>query len=183
MEPFIVTRTNGKRYVGFCGYDLCSWSTDAVQLRLTAQENLRAHVRITHGASIDTLFQRSQAMKQPSADLPDLGEKLSEYADHLVVFSDAHPGERDTSFGKRPTMETLCYVFLDGVWKNLGETPVFFRTVNKQITEAGDEPIGGVLIQGTDRNDREWYLAPVPRTDKVLTAALKGWDKDKAEAF
>lgn len=177
-----ITRTNSKRYVGWCAH--CEWSTNVIQFRIGCAAQVRDHLRRVHpDVTVDPTKREGRDMKQPGTDLPDLGEKLSEYADHLVVFAGAHPGERDTSFGKRNTVEALVYVFLDGAWKNIGETPVFFRTVQKQINEAGDEPIGGVLIQGTDRNDREWYLAPVPKSDKKLTKALADWDADKAEPF
>lgn len=122
-------------------------------------------------------------MKQPDSELPEIGEKLGEYADHLMVFASAKAGTRDTSFGKRDTIECLAYAFVDGAWKALGETPIFWATVKKQVAEAGEEPIGGVLIQGTERNDREWFLAPVPKSDKAFTQALKDWDKNMGGDF
>lgn len=116
-------------------------------------------------------------MKSPGKELPeqDAGEKLSEYAGTLVVFNKGwRHVTRDTKFGKRDTIEVDVWARVDGEWKGLGDVPVFFSTVMKQLDEAGpDEPFGGFLVQGTDRNPREWCIEAATKKDDVK--ALAEW--------
>jgi hypothetical protein len=114
---------------------------------------------------------------QPGAKLPETdAERLSDYDGSLVVFANAKPGERDTSFGARETREVLAYVVVSGEWKALGETPIFFKTVIKQIDEADGEPLGGILKKGTERNANEWAI--VPTTKKADLALLDNWTEE-----
>lgn len=119
---------------------------------------------------------------KPESDLPD-PERLSDYADHLVVFTDPTiPGKVKSKFGMSEC-DVLAYVYLPDqkAWKNLGETPIFWKSVGFQIAEAAPDSIGGVLTQGTGRNEREWNITPAGKAaDKKLLAAF---DKDHAEPF
>jgi hypothetical protein len=176
-----ITRTRTKRYVGVCGLGECDFTTRVESLRVNAGIALRDHARIVHGLEPATIFDR-RTMRTPDKELPPQ-ERLADYADHYVVFSDPKPDNIDTKFGNQDIIRCLAYVFIDGHWKSLGDTPIFWVTVSKQIMEDPDDPLGGKLVKGTDRNANEWAVVPVPTSDKPGTAALKGWSKEKAEAF
>ena len=118
-------------------------------------------------------------MKRASAELPpagDIGEKLGDYKNHLIVVADPRAGKRETKHGDRDTIEANVWVFVDSVWKNIGEVPIFWKTVILQVKEAGGEPLGGVLRQGTLRNPNEWAI--VPPTAKDMNKALDEWSPD-----
>ena len=189
-EPeLVITRTNTRRYVGACLREGCGYRTPVVSLRLRAGVLLRDHGRTVHGISVRmTMFDpptKGTSMKKPNAKLPD-PERLSDYPDHLVVFTDAKPGAVKSQYGTSEC-DCLVYVYLKDAWKALGETPIFWKTVGKQIMEAiGDEPnesFGGYLRQGSERNEREWNVAPVPASAKTDTKVLAGFDKDHSEPF
>jgi hypothetical protein len=183
-EPFRITRTNTRRYVGHC--NLCAYATNVESVRVSVGIKLRDHARRQHGLTyvVETGdYRKDHGMKQPKKDLPEM-EKLGDYDGHLVVFSGAREGVVEgTKFGDRNVVYALAYVYLNDQWKSLGETPIFWRTVCKQVLDAAPDEIGGTLTQGTDRNDREWFLAPVPASNKGDTKALAAWDKDHAAAF
>lgn len=186
-DELVISRTNTKRYVGACLR--CGWTTSVVSLRARAGVLLRDHGRIEHGISVRQSYfdqqRKEPAMKAPSKDLPD-PERLSDYPDHLVVFIDAKPGTVKSQYGTSEC-DCLVYVYVNDNWKSLGETPIFWKTVGKQIMEAiGDEPtesFGGYLRQGSERNEREWNVAPVPAAAKADAKVLASFDKEHAEAF
>jgi hypothetical protein len=181
-DLFQVTRTNTRRYIGICNLDGCDYRTDVVSLRVRAALLVRDHCRRVHGSyAADLFLKRESVVKQPNQKLPE-PEKLADYKDHLVVFADAKPGAVKSIHGTSE-VDCLAYVYLKGHWKSLGETPIWWKSVGFQILDADGEPIGGILTQGTDRNDREWCLVTVKSADKENVAALKSWDKEYAESF
>jgi len=189
-EELVISRTNTRRYVGACLREGCGYRTPVVSLRARAGVLLRDHGRREHGISVrqnyfDQQRKEPAAMKNPSKTLPD-PERLSDYGDHLVVFTSAKPGAVTSQFGTS-VVDCLVYVYVKDAWKALGETPIFWKTVGTQILEAiGDEPnesIGGYLKQGSDRNEREWMISPVPASAKADQKALATFDKEHADSF
>lgn len=186
-EELVITTTNTRRYVGACLREDCGYRTPVVSLRARAGVLLRDHGRREHGISVRQSYfdqqRKEPAMKAPSKNLPD-PERLSDYADHLVVFTDYKIGKVKGQFGTSQC-DCLVYVYLKDNWKALGETPIFWSTVGQQIAEAlAEEPnetFGGYLVQGTDRNEKEWALKPV--TAKADAAILAKFDKEHADAF
>lgn len=194
--PYVITKTRSKRYVGQCS--ICGWTTNAHTHRIDVGVKLRDHCRLEHDTFTEDIFNRvvndsltgrKGQMKQPGTDLPevDRGERLADYDGHLVVITDARPGSRNTQHGIRETREALVYVYVSDGWKAMGETPIFFKTVIRQIDEEGNvkkgvttEPVGGKLIKGTERNANEWAIVPVDGDD---LDALNNWSKENAESF
>lgn len=184
MTEHRITRTNSKNYIATCELsheDGQPWTAGPIRMRINCSQRLREHLRTVHGIVPASIFtpKGNVAMKVPGAELPpagEIGEQLGDYKNHLIVFTDARAGTRDTRHGNRDTIEANVWVYVDATWKNLGEVPVFWKGVIFQIKEAGGEPLGGVLQQGTLRNPNEWVLkAP---TDKALKKALDEWTPD-----
>jgi len=174
-----VSRTNTRRYVATCLS--CGWTTDVGSVRLVLSERLRHHLRVT--GHTDT--RRTEAMAKIKVNTPgelpeqDSGGRLSDYHDHLVVFANiASPVANDRGFGVRDETPCDVYVYADGQWQELGKAfPVFFKTVQSQLAEAGiGNALGGVLKHGTARNPREW--AVVPADAAASKAALADFDPD-----
>lgn len=172
-----ITRTNTKRYVGICDVPGCGFSTRVETLRIYASQELRAHLKDDH-----TPQERSNRMKTPNKDLPEQEmDRLSDYDGHLIVIGPGWnpPTLHETSFGKREAIDADVWVYDEdkGDWRQLAGnvTPIFFRTVIRQLTEAGsDEAFGGLLAQGTERNSKEWAIVPV--TDAKRKKLLNEWD-------
>lgn len=194
-EPFQITRTRSKNYVGVCMVKGCEdpgnnggpFTTARIHNRVRCALFLRDHCRTAHDIHTGDLFldtrEKDHTVKQPKdeKDLPD-PERLADYKNHLVVFTDGKPGTVKSVHGMSE-VDVLAYVYLPATkaWKNLGETPIFWKSVAFQINEAMPDSIGGVLVQGTTRNDREWNLLPASKAaDKKL---LDAFDKEKAEPF
>ena len=56
-----------------------------------------------------------------------------------------------------------------------------FRTVQKQLLNDGqDDDYGGVLVQGTARNPKEWAIVPARNTEE--DAILAAWNRN-ADSF
>jgi CRISPR/Cas system-associated endonuclease Cas1 len=152
---------------------------DATGMAKSSASMVRSGTRVPalrHWAALEALTQAREA----SASSMALPETLSDYDGHLIVISDARPGTRSTSLGERDTREARVDVHLRGGWKSIGEIPIFFRTVQNQIDEAGGEPLGGRLVKGTELNADEWAIQPVTGDDEEL---LNTWSEDAAESF
>jgi hypothetical protein len=89
----------------------------------------------------------------------------------------------ESKFGPQDIVRCLAYVFVEGNWKALGDTPIFWVEVQKQLADDFSEPLGGKLVKGTARNGNEWVVEAVPTSDKVGTKALGSWSKETAESF
>jgi hypothetical protein len=191
LEPFQITRTRTRRYVGICGWNGCPEITLVARTRLRARELLQIHTQQAHGFTYtDNTYEPTNAntdgkrpVKTPGKELPPQ-EKFTDYADHLFVFNGGKSDTMDTKFEKdSPCVKCLVYVLLDtGTWKNLGETPVFQKTLMHRIMEdGGGGPIGGRLTKGTDRNPNEWDL--VAATSAKDRKALEEWEKNHDDDF
>lgn len=164
-----ITRTNSKRYIAVCGHAGCDWSDRSRRNRIESQQELNHHNRTEH------LSERIRhAMKQATGSLPEQKDQLSNYADHLVVFSNPRK-LTNTQYG-RDALTCSVDVFIDGGWKQLGDLGVYWQQPVNEIAAANGEPIAGILQQGTMRNEREWALVPVPKQAKDMHEALKSWD-------
>jgi hypothetical protein len=187
LEPFQITRTRTRRYVGVCGWNGCPEITNVCGSRLRARELLQIHTQRAHGFTYtDNRYDPTNIggpVKTPGKELPPQ-EKLTDYVDQLVVFAGGTDDTMDTKFGKdQAYVKCLAYVLLDsGVWKNLGETPVFQKALMHRIMVDGDGgPIGGRLTKGTDRNPNEWDL--VAATSAKDRKALDEWEKNHDDDF
>jgi hypothetical protein len=191
-EPFRITRTNSKRYVGYC--DLCPYVTNVISLRVNCAIRLRDHARTVHKSSYDETndyepsSRKGRTMKNPKKDLPAL-EKFSEYEDHLAVFAAAKVGEVKSQYGTSEC-DCLIWVYSKGAWKALGETPIFWQTVGKQVleeigpdSETPDESLGAFLRKGghPQRNGDFFWLEMAQ--DKADLTLLKEWNKEYADSF
>jgi hypothetical protein len=186
-EPFSITRTNSKNYVGVC--NICGFTTDRIHNRVRCALILRDHCRIEHDTYTEDLFctptgDKTMKAPKPEKDLP-APERLSDYVDHLVVFSDATFPSTRTSPNGDAQCDCLAYVYLDDKkqWKALGETPIWWKGVAFQVREAGcesGEELGGVLVQGTGRNPREWNVGAANAAQLKILAKF---EKDNAEPF
>lgn len=161
-----VTRTNTKRYIAICDVTDCDWSAGPHGLRIVVSQRLRHHLQDTHGLHVVEESQETRHMKTHKTDeLPEQsqGPKLSDYAGQLIVFRAGWEVEaQNTKYGRRDAVKVDIFVYNteDKAWDNPGQVLVFFATVQKQLEEAGnDDDYGAVLVQGTDRNAREWHLA------------------------
>jgi len=123
-------------------------------------------------------------MKVPDKTLPEVEalDRLGDVAkDHLIVINKAWTVDEafKTSRGMTTAINADVWVYDDnaGGWKQLGDTPIFWKTVQRQIQEGGaDEPQGAILRQGTKRdggnsNPNEWWLDGTMTKDqsKLLT--------------
>jgi hypothetical protein len=192
-EPFTVTRTNSKRYVGHCS--LCDFTTKVISIRANCAIKLRDHARVTHNMTPDTLNKyleptkrKGRNMKAPKKDLPAL-EKFAEYEDHLCVFAKADFGKVKGQFGTSE-VDCLVWVYNKAAWKSLGETPIFWQTAGKQIlaeigpeSDTPDETLGAFLRKGgnPERNGDFFWLDIAQ--DKADLALLKSWAKEYADDF
>ena len=76
MEPFFITRTNTKRYIGRCG--LCDFTTNVISLRSNCAMRLRTHCVTEHGVHPTSLNQylepqrKERRMKTPKKELPEV---------------------------------------------------------------------------------------------------------------
>jgi hypothetical protein len=173
-----ITKTNTRRYVALCDVADCGWSWGPHGLRVTVSEQLRHHLKTEHGIrrADDNPTRRSRTMKTADKELPEQnqGPKLSDYEGQLIVVQAGWTeGSRDTSYGARPTVEASIWVYDEEAkeFDSLGAVPIFFRTVQSQLKEAGSEDdFGGVLLQGTDRNKNEWHLATPSAAQAKLLA-------------
>lgn len=197
-EPFQITRTRSKNYVGVCMVEGCDvhdggpFTTARIHNRVRAALMLRDHCRTEHDIHTGNLFletpkEERMAMKQPTGTPIDPNEKLGDYVDHLIVIRGEDRGapfNKDTVHGARRCIEATVDVFYQGNWKTLGVVPIFYTNVIKEVVAAGDDDLGGMLRQGIGTGkDRTWHLDPVSANDKGSTAALKAWDPKKTEAF
>lgn len=179
-----VTKTNSKRYVAVCDVVGCDWSTGVNSLRIVVSERLRHHLRTEH--DLHVVERKTPTMKTPGNALPtDEGlDKLSNHAGSLIAVGKGwtHNTAYSTQFGLREAIEADVYVYDGKKWNNLGErdgdvasqTPIFFKTVIRQLLEAGpDDDFGGVLSQNIPgrKNNREWAILP------ATGAAAKALDK------
>lgn len=190
-----VSRTRSKRYVALCdlGPSTCDWASNVLPHRLTAQHRLSWHMRTVHNV------RRETTMKQPTGDLPEIeqGERFTDHNGHIVVIEKGwkREPERETSMGKRDTIIATVWAYFkddeedERRWHNLGECPIFPKTVVRQLAEAGpDDDYGAVLVQGTTRTDdkgrartnpNEWQLRSLTKDEDKI---LKTWDRN-ADAF
>jgi hypothetical protein len=177
-----VTRTNTRRYVAICEVVDCPWSFGPHGLRLRVSEQLRHHLKHEHGMTV--VDERTSHMKvHKDTELPEqsAGVKLSDYAGQLIVFGKRwEQSTRGTKFGDRKTIDVHLYAY-DTARKgfvDVGSVSVFFATVQKRLMAEGPaDDIGGVLVQGTERNGREWDLS-VPSAAQVKL--LDKFDPDTA---
>lgn len=181
-----VTRTNTKRYVATCDVADCGWSTEVISVRVRAGEKLRHHLKVQHGLIQVIQPERNSTMKvQEETELPEQskGPKLSEYSGQLVVFGSGWTKAKEqTQYGAREAIRADLFVYdtTAKTWQAPGSVLVFFATVIKRIEDAGvEDDLGGVLVQGTDRNSREWDLTPPSAAQAKLLAKF---DKDTAVA-
>lgn len=179
-----VTKTRTKRYVAYCDLPDCSWST-MDRFRINVSERLRHHLKTTHGLTV--VEKETRTMKQPGASLPeDTGlDKLSDQGSKLIAIAKGwtHNPAYSTQFGIREAIEADVFVWDGKEWRNLAadkdgavpnRTPIFFKTVIRQLLEAGDEDdFGGILSQNVPgrKNTREWAILP------ASGAAAKALDK------
>lgn len=174
-----ITRTNTKGYIGTCSYPGCQsgesglpYRTKRHGLRIKCVEEVRHHSRSQHGCD----QREDRYMKQANATLPaDEGlDKLGNYDGALIAVAKGwtYNAAFKTSFGLREAIEADVYVFDGKAWHNIAAdsdgnvpslTPIFWKTVIRQLQEAGNEDdFGGVLstnIPGR-KNAREWAILP-----------------------
>lgn len=162
----MITETNSHRFIALCDVEDCAWSTSAIRIRMTAAIQLRDHNRTEHNV---------KTAKSELPEQPDAGDRLSEFAGHLIVVGPGwRKANRKTQFGDRPAVEADLWVLVDGGWKNLVDAPIYFKSVIAQLDDAGnDEAFGGKLVQGTERNPREWIILPPLKAEQKL---LDEWD-------
>lgn len=198
-EPFRVTRTRTKRYVGVCS--ICDFQTLVVSVRANCAVQMRDHARVIHGMTSTYLNQyleppkrkaKPVAIKEASTNLPELPEgpeRLANYADKLIVFNDARTGKDSSDFGKNQDVVFAdVWVFMPDDertdktkgWLHVGDLTVWFKTVQKQIMEAAPDELAGVLHKGTDRIESEWIITPIGRGVRfdAQRQALKDWAPD-----
>ena len=124
-------------------------------------------------------------MKAPNKELPDQdrGDRLTDFVNHLVVVEKGAAMkklDKPNQYSDEAVFGTV-WVHVNGSWKCLGDTPVFFRTVQKQLLNDGqDDDYGGVLVQGTARNPKEWAIVPARNTEE--DAILAAWNRN-ADSF
>jgi hypothetical protein len=198
-EAFRITRTNSRNYVGICDIPGCGFTTNRIRFRVDCGVRMRDHCQKAHGlhpgsfakylnnAAIQQQKEES-AMKSPKKDLPAL-ERLSEYEGHLCVFAGASFGKVKSQYGTSEC-DCLVWVYNKSQWKPLGETPIFWQTVGKQILEeigpdsdTPDESMGGYLRKGghpTRSGDFFWIE---DAQDKPDLDALKAWNKEYSDSF
>lgn len=192
-EPFIVTRTNTKRYVGHCS--LCDYTTDVISLRANCALRLRDHARVMHNMTPKSLNEylepprtKERRMKAPNKDLPPQ-EKLADYIGHLMVFGNVTVGATSSSFGMS-VADALIWVWVNDAWKNLGPTPVFWPNVGRELlreigpeSDTPDETMGAYLRKGnhpSEKGDFYWLAIADSTEDMKL---LKAWSKDHSDSF
>lgn len=205
-EPFALTRTNRRWFVGVClvpgctsGPDGGPFSSPAIRFRVDAAIRMRDHCRIEHDIQPHTLkkyldaAQRQQqreepSMKKPGKELPPL-ERLGEYEDHLCVFAAVKVGEVKSQFGTS-IADCLVWVYTKDRWKSLGETPIFWSAVGNELLNSigpdGEDPgesMGAYLRKGSNpqrTGDFFWLDAPSTSADTKL---LGTWDKEFSDSF
>lgn len=163
-----ITRTNSKRYVATCVVADCDWSDGPHRHRVVVSERLRYHVKTQHGLNYTDPDRRdTHPMKQQTeTELPpqETGPQLKDYVGQLVVFGMGWVTDKiRTKNGPADVIKADLYVYNPDTkaWDNPGTTTVFWAVVKRRLHDAGNEDdLGGVLVQGTDRNPREWDLVP-----------------------
>jgi hypothetical protein len=162
-------------------------------MRVNCAVQMRDHARTVHGHVPDYLNKyleppNRRKMKNPNKELPPL-EKLSEYEGHLCVFADVRPGETKSQYGMSEC-NCLVWVYNKSAWKALGDTPIFWQTVGRELmneigpeSDTPTETIGAFLRKGghPQRNgDFFWLDAAQDKPDLDL---LKAWNKEYGESF
>lgn len=116
-------------------------------------------------------------MRKPEKELPpqEQGERLTDFKECPIVVQKGAVIEPtpDAKFSSEALFSNV-WVHTSGEWRDLGRTPIFFRTVQKQVMEDTSDDFGGILIQGVDRNPREWAI--VPARNKEEQSILDAWD-------
>lgn len=181
-----VSRTNTKRYVALCELADCDWADGPHRHRVVMSERLRHHMKVQHGLTYVLPTEgTTRTMKTASQNLPkdESLDRLSAYSGQLIAVEkgwDYDPAY-STSFGPREAIVADVWVYDNQIkaWRNLAadaapgtRTPIFFKTVIRQLQDEGNEDDwGGLLMQGAAgrRNDREWVvLPPTPAQVKLL---------------
>lgn len=126
-------------------------------------------------------------MRTPSKEIPEpeQGERFTDVAkDKLIVIEKGWKKVNlRTSFGDTDAVRADVWVYdtadKPNAWTALGETPIFSKTVARQLEETGPgEETGAVLHQGTNRpggrpNPNEWVLLPPNKEQEKILAE---WD-------
>lgn len=187
-----ITRTNTKGYVGTCSYPECRYITKRYGLRIKCKADVNQHSRTQHGCD----QREDRYMKQANTTLPtDEGlDKLGNYDGALIVVASGwkYNDAFKTSFGPREVIEADVYAYDGKTWHNIavdGEgnvpslTPIFWKTVIRQLQDAGaEDDFGGVLstnIPGR-KNNREWAILPA---NAAQAKALEKFDGEKLPRY
>lgn len=125
-------------------------------------------------------------MKNPNKDLPP-AERLSDYVDHLCVFMTVVVPGTFTSVNGVSEADALAWVYDEGEWHSLGNTPIWWSNVARELrTQLADDPaeaVGGFLRKGGNaerKGDFYWLEAAQDGPDLDL---LKQWEKENAATF